>query len=274
MNELESHKRITQISIILEFIILAVSIVIASSWLLGSPLFYSDSGPVMSVFTALSLLVLSAVRLTGRFLFGWPLPLTFAMLVMVMGGNLTSIILVSTLPPEFSRAFDLVFTSVATSFGLTLYCIYELFTKLRKTPQNVFIFDDILLHLALLPVAMGLLAHVFDKPFYTGNSADPRIGTIFLELFLMGLFAVNAVLSNQNLFIWRLLSSTWSNRIAFLILIFNQFAVPFIVGWYFQGLEGFGLEVYVMLANGIAVILFLMIQAYMHYYQNETNLSL
>ncbi|MDH5655517.1 MAG: hypothetical protein OEZ34_06385 [Spirochaetia bacterium] len=272
MTESDSRTGFSQISLILEFIIFSASIAIAASWILGTPLFYSDSGPVISVFTALSLIILVAVRLTGRFLFGWPLPLTLAMLVIVLGGNLTSIIMVSSLPPEFTKAFGLVFTSAATSTGLIVYCVYELFTKLRKTPQNAFIFDDILLHIAVLPVAMGLLGYVFQKPFYTGNSADPRIGTTFLELSLMALFAVNAVFSNRNLFFWRLLSSGWSNRITFFILIVNQFALPFIVGWYFQGVEelkSFGLEVYVMLANGIAVISFLMIQAYLHYSQKE-----
>lgn len=265
---MDTPKIATRISVILEFIMFITAAIFTIAWLLDVPLFYRKTGPVLSMFTSISILLTVGVRMARRYLFGWPQPLTFAILVIVLGGNFTSLMMVTSLPPNFTKAFDLVFTSSVTSTGLILFCTYELLINLRKTPGSPFIVDDMILHLALLPVALSLLSYVFHQPDYTTSPVDPRIGVTFLEMTLLSLYTINAVLTNHDLFLWQFLASSWSNRITFALLITNQFAVPFLVGWIFPQsgeLMGMvGLEIYVMIAGAIATLLFLFIQAYLH----------
>ncbi len=269
MKETKTYTPVKVLSIVLESLLFVVSLAILLAWIAGKPLFYSDSGAVISIFTALSILFLSGVRLADRFLFGWPMPLSYALLVIVLGGNLTTLLMLYSLPPQFTKSFDLVFTSAVTSTGLIIFCIYEILIRLRRTPKSVFIIDDILLHIALLPVALGLLAYVFDRPWYLSSPIDPRIGVTYVEMALLGIYTINAALTNRDLFLWRFLTESLVNKITFTALVINQFAVPFLVGSIFHGkdedLQGMaGLEVYVMIAGAFAIIMFLTIQAYLH----------
>ncbi len=256
-----------KISIGLDALILLASILVTILWLAGYPALYSDSSPVMSAFTSLSLLLMAGSRLARKLLFGWPTALTLALIGLVMGGNVSSMLIHLSMPPELLASFDIVLTSVMTSVGLTLFCLYELLVALRETPQTGFIFDDILLHLALVPGGLSLLGVMLNNPTYISEGSDPRVGISLLEMGFMGVYATSAVLSNPHLFLWQFLSASWSNRWIFVALFANQFIAPLIVAYLFLGVSantgGPGLELFVLLAGVIATVSFLTMQAYL-----------
>jgi hypothetical protein len=245
-------------------LLLATGILIIS-WVVGRPIFYLPDAPVVSPFTAFSLLLLTSVRLCRMHLSTWPVPLSLAMIGLVLGGNASSILMLLTAPPGFMQAFpDIVITSIMTSVGLVLFGLHDLFTVLRKTPQSAFIFDDVVLHLALVPGGLSLLGYLTGNPLYLSIGEDPRVGISPLEMAFMGSYAVGAVLSNPRLFLWQFLAASWGNRIAFSALFANQFAAPVVVAFAFAKPErsGPGIELFVMLAGVLATLSFLLFQAW------------
>ena len=242
-------------------------------WLTGNPPLYTDDAPVLSIFTALSLLLLTGVRLARKFLFAWPPALSLALIGLVLGGNLSSALMLTTVPPELMRSFpDIVMTSVFTSVGLILFGLYELLIVLRETPRSAFIVDDILLHLALIPGELSLLGHLLQNPTYLSIGSDPRVGISLLEMAFMAVYALTAVLSNSRLFLWRFLGAGSVQRLIFAGLFANQFIAPVIVGYAFTDTvpnRGPGLEFFVMLAGAVSTLSFLLIQAYQHSRRHE-----
>lgn len=239
----------------------ALAVIVA--WFAGFPILYSDAGPVMSIFTAISLLIMVLVRLARTHLTTWPLVLGLAMVGLVLGGNLSSVVMLSTMPPSLLRSFpEIVVTSTMTSLGLILFCLYEVVIVLRQTPRSAFIVDDILLHLALVPGGLSLLGYLLHNPGYLSIQADPRVGISPLEMAFMGAYAVGAVLLNPRLFLWQFLSAGWANRLVFAGLFANQFVAPLIVAYLFRlpGSDGPGVELYVMLGGVIATVSFLLLQ--------------
>ena len=79
---------------ILDFIIFVGSVVVILAWVLGKPLFYNPNGPVMSIFTAISLFF--------WLVFDWPryfaLPFTgnIALLMIVVEEIFSSMMMLST----------------------------------------------------------------------------------------------------------------------------------------------------------------------------------
>ena len=199
-------KKQETLAVTLEFIILIGSIAVSLMWLIGKPLFYYTDAPVMSIFTAFSLMLMSGARLARRFLIAWPMPMTLAFLGLVIGGNLSSILMLTSVRATLMLSFpDLVMTSVMTSIGLILFSLYDLLIVLRETPQSTFILDDILLHLALVPGGLSLLGHLLNNPAYLSSGTDVRVGISILEMLFMASFATTAVLSNRQLFLWQFL---------------------------------------------------------------------
>lgn len=234
------------------------------SWVLGYPILYTSSAPVMSPFTAFSLLVLALTRQVRIHADDWPVSLNFAMVGLVLGGNVSSIIMLAMMPPELLRSFSgIVLTSTMTSVGLVLFCLYDFAIVLRETPRSRFLLDDMLLHLALAPGGLSLLGYLLGNPTYLSVHADPRVGISPLEMAFMALYAVAAVVSNPRLFLWSFLASGWSNRLVFAGLFANQFAAPLIVAMLFsgRGARGPGIELFVMLAGVVATMTFLTLQS-------------
>jgi hypothetical protein len=195
----------------------------------------------------------------------WPAPLSLAMYGLVLGGNVSSILMLLTAPPGFMQAFpDIVITSIMTSVGLTLFTLYDLIVVLRKSPQSAFLLDDALIHLALVPGGLSLIGYLTGNPLYLSIGEDPRVGISPLEMAFMGTYAVSAVLSNPRLFLWQFLAANWGNRFAFIALFTNQFVAPVVVALVFAtpGSEGPGIELFVLLAGVVATLSFLMFQAY------------
>jgi hypothetical protein len=237
------------------------------AWMLGSPLLYSPSAPVMSPFTAFSLLILALVREARIHADDWPVSLNFAMTGLVLGGNVSSIIMLAMMPPELLRSFSgIVLTSTMTSIGLVLFCLYDFAIVLRETPSSRFLLDDMLLHLALAPGGVSLLGYLLGNPAYMSVHGDPRVGISLLEMGFMALYAIAAVVSNPRLFLWSFLAAGWSNRLVFAGLFANQFVAPFIVGMLFssRGANGPGIELFVMLAGVVTTMTFLTLQAPMN----------
>lgn len=267
MADTKSRLFLEKLSTILDGLIVAGSLAVCIFWLAGKPILYTDSAPVMSIFTGFSLLCMAAARLARRHLYGWPTALTLAVVGLVLGGNLSSILIHTTMPRELMLSFGIVLTSVLTSIGLVLFCIYELLITLRETPKSAFILDDILIHLAIVPGGLNLLGIMLNNPAYLSEGADPRIGVSILEMIFMGIYAVSAVISNPNLFLWQFLKESWANRLVFLILFANQFIAPVIVAYVFLVKEQLtiqnpGLELFVLLAGVIATVSFLSLQAF------------
>lgn len=237
---------------------------VLAAWLIGRPLFYSPSAPVMSPFTALSLLIMVAVRQARLQLETWPMVLSLAMTGLVLGGNLSSILTLLTMPPALWGTFpNLVLTSVMTSIGLLCFCAYDLVIALRRTPESGFILDDVLIHLALVPGGLSLLGYLLGNPAYLSIHTDPRVGISPLEMVSLGLYAVAAVIANPQLFLWSFLAASWSNRVVFALLFANQFLAPLLVALLVTGpgTSGPGLELFVMLAGVVATLTFLALQA-------------
>jgi hypothetical protein len=234
------------------------------AWLVGRPLFYTPAAPVMSVFTAFSLLLMVLVRQARLHLATWPIALSLAMTGLVLGGNVSSIVMLAMTPPELWASFPgIVLTSTMTSIGLVLFCAYDLVIALRDTPQSAFIVDDLLIHLALVPGGLSLLGYLLGNPTYLSVHADQRVGISLLEMAFMALYAASAVISNPRLFLWRFLATSWTNRFVFAGLFANQFVAPLVVALLLAtpGSRGPGIELFAMLAGVVTTLTFLLLQA-------------
>jgi hypothetical protein len=240
------------------------SLVVMLGWFVGRPIAYSDAAPVMSPFTAFSLLIMVGVRQARLHYDSWPVTQSLALTGLVLGGNVASMLLLWVMPPNLQASFPgIVLTSAMTSLGLVLFCLHDLVVELRDTPESAFILDDILIHLALVPGAVSLLGYLLGNPTYLSVHADPRIGISPLEMGFMALYAASALVSNPRLFLWRFLASGWNNRAVFAVLFANQFVAPVVVGLLLSkpGATGAGIELYVALAGAVATISFLLLQA-------------
>lgn len=69
--------------------------VVMAAWLVGRPVLYSTSAPVMSPFTARSLFIMMAVRQARLHLETWPMVLSLPMTGLVLRGNVSSILTLS-----------------------------------------------------------------------------------------------------------------------------------------------------------------------------------
>jgi hypothetical protein len=237
---------------------------VIAGWLAGHPFFYTRVAPVMSPFTALSLLIMVAVRQARLHLETWPMVLSLALVGLVLGGNLSSMLMLSTMPAALWSSFpDLVLTSVMTSIGLVCFCAYDMVVAMRKTPESAFILDDLLLHLALVPGGLSLLGFLLGNPTYLSVHTDPRVGISLLEMACLGLYAVAAAVSNPQLFLWPFLAARPSNRLVFAGLFANQFVAPLVVALALSkpGASGPGIELFVMLAGVVTTLTFLVLQA-------------
>lgn len=251
---------------VLDWVILITSVVTFLYWFTGKGLFYSETGPVLSPFTSLSLGIMVITRLACRHLTTWSKPMSLALLGLVACGNFTSIGIQMVSPDLFLKTIpELVATSTMTSAGIILFCLYEMLVVLRKTPQTAFILDDILLHLALFPGGLSLLGHLLGVKAYMSSNLDPRVGISLIEMFLMASFAVTAVITNPNLFLWQFLKESTGNRIIFAILFINQYVAAFAFGLIFRSAKlpttSVGIEFYIMLAGVLATLVFLISQA-------------
>ncbi|MBI5440023.1 MAG: hypothetical protein HY900_02300 [Deltaproteobacteria bacterium] len=234
------------------------------AWLIGHPVFYTPAAPVMSPFTAFSLLIMVLVRQARIHVETWPMALSLAMTGLVLGGNVSSIVMLAMMPPELWASFSgIVLTSTMTSIGLALFCLYDLVIALRDTPESAFLMDDMLIHLALVPGGLSLLGYLLGNPTYLSVHADPRVGISLLEMAFMALFAASAVISNPRLFLWRFLATSWTNRLVFAGLFVNQFVAPILVALLFSPRRstGPGIELFVMLAGVVTTLSFLLLQA-------------
>lgn len=247
---------------VLEWLLFFASLFATLFWLSGKGLFYSDDAPVLSPFTSISLFIMIGCRVAQRKLVGWSKPMTLAFLIVVACGNLSSILML-TLVPEllFASAPKIVATSILTSFGIISFCIYEIVVTVRKSPNSGLLIDDIFLHFALFPGALSLLGLLMNIPSYRGIAVDPRVGISTLEMCFMGTFALYAVASNPNLFLWRFLTKRLANRIAFAILFLNQYLAPILVGLAFGTNGKPGVELFVILAGFLATLSFLVMHA-------------
>ncbi|MCL4810063.1 MAG: hypothetical protein KJ062_20070 [Thermoanaerobaculia bacterium] len=234
------------------------------AWLAGRPLFYKPAAPVMSAFTAFSLLLMVLVRQARLQLDTWPMVLSLAMSGLVLGGNVSSIVMLATTPAELWASFPgIVLTSIMTSAGLVLFCLHDFVIALRRTPESAFLMDDLLIHLALVPGGLSLLGYLLGNPTYLSIHSDPRIGISPLEMGFLALYATGAILSNPQLFLWRFLAAGWTNRLVFAGLFANQFVAPLVVALLFStpGARGPGIELFVMLAGVVTTMTFLLLQA-------------
>lgn len=251
----------------IDAVIGAGSLAVMLAWALGSPIAYTPSAPVMSPFTAFSLLLMVGVRQARLHFDSWPVTQSLALTGLVLGGNVASICLLAVMPPELQSSFSgVVLTSAMTSAGLVLFCLHDLVVELRDTPDSAFIVDDLLIHLALVPGGISLLGYLLANPTYLSVHTDPRIGISLLEMGFMALYAAAAIVSNPRLFLWRFLSGGWNNRLVFALLFVNQFVAPVIVALLLstRGTRGAGIELFVMLAGVVATLAFLLLQAHLH----------
>ena len=234
------------------------------AWIVGHPVLYTPAAPVMSPFTAFSLLIMVAVRQARLHLETWPMALSLAMTGLVLGGNVSSVVMLAMTPPDLWASFPgIVLTSAMTSIGLVLFCLYDLVIALRETPQSAFILDDMLIHLALVPGGLSLLGYLLGNPTYLSIHADPRVGISPLEMAFLALYAASAIISNPRLFLWRFLAASWTNRLVFAGLFANQFVAPVVAALLLstRGSAGPGVELFVMLAGVVTTLTFLLLQA-------------
>ena len=158
---------------------------------------------------------------------------------------------------------SLVMTSMFTSLGFFLFSIYEILVYLRKTPKNVFILDDILIHLALVPGELSLIGHLFENPTYLSMGIDPRVGISILEMCFMACLAASTVLANKNLFLWQFLKGGAGNQMIFSALFANQYIAPLLYMVYVgETSAAYGAELFIMFGGVFATLGFLIIQAY------------
>jgi len=248
----------------IDAVLALVSAAVMAGWFAGYPIFYSAASPVTSWFTAFSLLIMVLVRQARLRLDTWPMALGLAMTGLVLGGNVSSMLVLAVAPAEMWAGIpDLVLTSVMTSIGLVFFCAYDFVVTLRETPRSAFIMDDLLIHLALVPGGLSLLGYILGNPTYLSVHSDPRVGISLLEMAMLGLYATAAVVSNPRLFLWQFLAAGWPNRIVFALLFANQFAAPLAVALLVSrpGARGPGVELFVMLAGVVATMTFLLLQA-------------
>jgi hypothetical protein len=234
------------------------------AWIAGRPILYEAASPVMSAFTALSLLLMALVRQARLHIGTWPMALSLAMSGLVLGGNVSSIVMLAFLPPELWASFSgVVLTSTMTSIGLILFCLHDVAVALRETPESPFLVDDLLIHLALVPGGVSLLGYLLGNPTYLSVHADPRVGISPLEMAFLATYAASAILSNPRLFLWRFLAAGWTNRLVFAGLFANQFVAPVVVALVFaeRSPSGPGLELFAMLGGVVATLTFLLLQA-------------
>ena len=253
-----------RVTIAVDAVLAVATTVVILAWILGGPVLYSPSSPVMSPFTAFSLLVLVLVRQGRLHDRDWPVALNFAMTGLVLGGNVASMAMIALMPSNVWVSFSgVVLTSAMTSLGLVLFCLYDLVIVTRETPQSPFLLDDLLLHLALVPGGLSLLGYLLANPTYLSVHGDPRVGISPLEMGFMALYAVVAVVSNPRLFLWGFLAENRTNRLVFAGLFANQFVAPLVVALVFssRGTKGPGIELFVMLAGVVTTVSFLLLQA-------------
>ena len=259
------RRKLNRVIFPLDLIIVLVSVATLLSWVItGEGLFYNPAEATLSPFTSISILLMTGSRLALKYISTWPTPLTLALLVIVIGGNVSSIMVQWMVPKLILDTFpELVPTSILTSFGIICYAAYEILIIFRRTPKSALILDDILLHLALVPGGLSLLGHVTFNHYYISSQVDPRIGIGFIETFLMGSYAVSATIQNRHLFLWTFLRRK-QNQIIFSILFLNQYVLPIFVGLKSAQVAtyGLGLDLFVMLAGVLATLLFLSFQAY------------
>lgn len=251
---------------IIDLLILAGAIISLGFWATGKGLFYSETSPVMSPFTAISLLLMVGGRLAERNSNTWPITLTMGWMGIAIGGNLSSIMIQALVPDLLLKTLPgIVPTSMMTSVGLIIFAVYELLILIRKTPKDAFIIDDLLLLLALVPGGISLLGHAIGNSSYISSALDPRVGISLFEMLFMGAYALVAIFCNRNLFLWRFLSANNTNKIIFIALGANQFIIPIILGLWLKpesGHTGVGIELFVMLAGVLATLTFLAFSAY------------
>lgn len=253
-----------RVTVAVDAVLAVATTVVILAWILGGPVLYSPSSPVMSPFTAFSLLVLVLVRQGRLHDKDWPVALNFAMTGLVLGGNVASMAMIALMPSNVWVSFSgVVLTSAMTSLGLVLFCLYDLVIVTRETPQSPFLLDDLLLHLALVPGGLSLLGYLLANPTYLSVHGDPRVGISPLEMGFMALYAVAAVVSNPRLFLWGFLAENRTNRLVFAGLFANQFVAPLVVAFVFssRGAKGPGIELFVMLAGVVTTVSFLLLQA-------------
>ena len=234
------------------------------AWIAGRPILSEAASPVMSAFTALSLLLMALVRQARLHVGTWPMALSLAMSGLVLGGNVSSIVMLAFLPQGLWASFSgVVLTSTMTSIGLILFCLHDVAVALRETPESPFLVDDLLIHLALVPGGVSLLGYLLGNPTYLSVHADPRVGISPLEMAFLATYAASAILSNPRLFLWRFLAAGWTNRLVFAGLFANQFVAPVVVALLFaeRSPRGPGLELFAMLGGVVATLAFLLLQA-------------
>ncbi|WP_244934741.1 hypothetical protein [Leptospira jelokensis] len=258
-------KQFLKWSEILDWIILLGSSIVIVSWIFSVPILYQTEGPVLSLFTAISLWVIVSLRIATKHFHLWPFTANLAFLMIVGGGNISSILMLLSAPAvHINPKSNLVMTSIFTSIGLIFFSFYEILLYLRRTPNRFWILDDILIHLALVPGGLSLLGHLFQNPTYLSMSIDPRVGVSILEMFFMFLLFLSTILGNPNLFLWKFLKGGWSNQVTFGVLFTNQYVAP-IIYLLFVGsgekLHPFGPEIFIFFAGVIATLGFLLFQA-------------
>ncbi|EMY71518.1 hypothetical protein [Leptospira vanthielii] len=259
------EKRFLTWAEILDFVIFIGSAVVLIAWILGSPLFYRADGPVLSIFSAISLLVIVGLRLATRHFHLWPFTANLAFLMIVGGGNISSILMLLSAPAvHINPKSSLVMTSMFTSIGFVFFSFYEILLYLRKTPKSSWIFDDILIHLALVPGGISLIGHIFQNPTYLSMSIDPRVGVSSLEMVFMATLALSTILGNPNLFLWKFLKGGLANQLTFASLFINQYIAPVVylllVGANWQT-GSFGPELFIFFGGVFATLGFLLFQA-------------
>lgn len=254
-----------KISLYFDIALLIGSAITFFYWFTGEGLFYSGHKPVMSPFTSFSILLMAVTRVADKTLSTWSKPMTLALLSVVACGNFSSLTVQLLAPELFLTSMpNIVSTSVLTSIGLILFSFYDVLVAIRKTPDNAFMVDDILIHLALFPGGLSLLGHIIDVPTYISAGIDPRVGISPLEMLFMGGYAVTAVIGNKDLFLWKFLEKSSINRIVFSILFLNQYIAPAIVAMALRPPQTMnhkpGIEFFVMLAGVLSTLVFLMIK--------------
>ena len=252
---------------ILDFTVFVGSAAVIGGWIIGMPLFYNPNGPVMSIFTAISLFVLVGLRLATRYFPLWPYPGTIALLMIVGGGNLSSLLMLASAPSVYVNTnSSFVMTSVFTSIGFVFFSIYEIQIYLRnRSTDKIFVMDDILIHLALVPGELSLIGHLVSNPTYLSMGIDPRVGISILEMCFMAALAASTVFSNKNLVLWQFLKGGIGNQIIFMALFANQYIAPLLY-IFFVGkkpdTQAYGTELFIMLGGVFATLGFIFIQAY------------
>ncbi|XDD45570.1 hypothetical protein AB3N60_12745 [Leptospira sp. WS39.C2] len=259
------EKRFLRWAEILDGFILLGSSLTLIAWIFGFPFFYRADGPVLSIFTAISLFVIVGLRFATRHFHLWPFTANLAFLMIVGGGNISSILMLLSAPfVHINPNSSLVMTSIFTSIGFIFFSFYEILLYLRKTPERSWILDDILIHLALVPGGLSLIGHLFQNPTYLSMSIDPRVGISLFEMAFMALLALSTILSNPNLFLWKFLNGGLSNQLTFASLFANQYIAPilylWIIGSNWQN-GSYGPELFIFLGGVIATLGFLLFQA-------------